>query len=37
MKFSQRIGITPAEKAIQIGSIDAALRNSLWSLLTVLY
>jgi hypothetical protein len=37
MKFSQRIGITPVEKAIQIGSIDAALRNSLWSLLTVLY
>lgn len=37
MKFSQRIGIMPIEKAIQIGSIDEDLRNSLWSLLTVFY
>lgn len=37
MKFSQRIGITPVEKAIQIESIDIDLRNSLWSLLTAFY
>ena len=37
MKFSQRIGITPIEKVIQIGSIDEDLRNSLWSLLTAFY
>lgn len=37
MKFSQRIGITPVEKAIQVGSIDEDLRNSLWSLLTAFY
>lgn len=37
MKFSQRIGITPVEKAIQIGSINEALRNSLWSVLTAFY
>lgn len=37
MKFSQRIGITPIETAIQIGTMDEALRNSLWSLLTVFY
>jgi len=37
VKFSQRIGITPIEKAIQVGSIDNDLRNSLWSLLTAFY
>ncbi len=33
MKFSQRIGITPAYKDIQIASIDADLRNGLWNVL----
>lgn len=37
MKFSQRIGITSLRKAIQIESIDEALRNSLWSILTAFY
>lgn len=37
MKFSQRLGLTPAQKAIQIGSLDEDLRNSLWSLLTIYY
>ena len=37
MKFSQRLGITPIEKAIQIEAIDNDLRNSLWSLLTAFY
>ncbi len=37
MKFSQRIGITSFEKAIQIGSVDDELRNSLWSLLSLFY
>ena len=37
MRFSQRIGITPIEKAIQISSIDKDLRNSLWSVLTSFY
>ncbi len=37
MKFSQRIGITPIDKVIQIKSIDDDLRNSLWSLLTIFY
>lgn len=37
MKFSQRLGITPIEKAIQIGKIDEELRNSLWSILTTFY
>lgn len=37
MRFSQRIGLTPIEKAIQIGVIDNDLRNSLWSLLTAFY
>lgn len=37
MKFSQRIGITPREKVIQIDSIDSDLRNSLWSALTLSY
>lgn len=33
MKFSQRIGITPVAKAIQINSMDNELRNQLWSLI----
>ncbi|MEN6621563.1 MAG: hypothetical protein ABFD50_08460 [Smithella sp.] len=37
MKFSQRIGITPVVKAIQVGSMDQDLRNSLWSILTAFY
>ncbi len=37
MKFSQRLRITPIEKAIQVGAIDDDLRNSLWSLLTIFY
>jgi hypothetical protein len=37
VRFSQRIGITPAAKAAQVGSMDEELRNSLWSLLTVFY
>lgn len=37
MKFSQRLGITPIKKAIQIETIDDDLRNSLWSLLTRFY
>ena len=37
MKFSQRVGITPIEKAIQLESLDIDLRNSLWSLLTAFY
>lgn len=31
MKFSQRMGITPATKAIQIDSMDDDLRNRLWN------
>lgn len=37
MNFSQRIGIKPGRKPIQINSIDEDLRNTLWSLLTVFY
>ena len=37
MKFSQRIGLEPATKSIQIGYIDADLRNTLWSLLAIHY
>lgn len=35
--FSQRIGITPTKKLVQYESMDDALRNSLWSLLSSLY
>ena len=35
--FSQRIGITPTEKLVQHESMDDALRNSLWSLLSSFY
>ncbi len=37
MKFSQRIGLEPVTKSIQIGSIDEELHNTLWSLLTASY
>ena len=37
MKFSERLGIVSADKAIQIGSLNKELRNSLWSLLTIYY
>lgn len=37
MRFSQRSGIIPIQKVIQIGVIDDDLRNSLWSLLTLFY
>jgi hypothetical protein len=37
VKFSQRLGISLAEKAIQLGSVDEELRNSLWSTLTAFY
>lgn len=37
MKFSQRKGITPTGKILQIDSIDEDLMNSLWSILTVFY
>lgn len=37
MKFSQRLGITPVEKILQIDSIDEELKNSLWSVLTAFY
>lgn len=31
MKFSQRIGLTPAKKSFQKDSIDEELRNSIWN------
>ena len=37
MKFSERAGINPVQKAIQIESIDIDLRNTLWSVLTAFY
>ena len=37
LNFSQRIGLEPTTKPIQIGSIDNDLRNTLWSLLTASY
>lgn len=36
MKFSQRIGITPAQKEIQLESIDDDLKNSLWNICVIL-
>ncbi len=33
MKFSQRIGITPISKTVQIDSIDQELKNGLWNIL----
>lgn len=37
MRFSQRLGITPATKVIQREDIDAELRNTLWSVITLVY
>lgn len=37
MKFSQRVGIVPAEKVIQKNSIDQELRNGLWNILMLFY
>ena len=37
MSFSQRFGLEPIKKPIQLGSIDKELRNALWSLLTIYY
>lgn len=37
MRFSQRLGISPVEKAIQRESMDEELRNSLWSLVQGVY
>ncbi|MDP3148629.1 MAG: hypothetical protein Q8N83_05810 [Ignavibacteria bacterium] len=37
MKFSQRIGKTPATKKIQIDEIDADLRNGLWNTLKIYF
>ena len=37
MKFSQRIGITPAIKVAQKESMDKDLRNGLWSVLCLYY
>ena len=37
MKFSQRKGLSPSEKLVQIDSVDDDLRNSLWSVLTAMY
>ncbi len=37
MSFSQRQGIKAAEKIAQFESMDNALRNSLWSILTACY
>ncbi len=31
MKFSDRIGVTTPRAALQVGEMDAALRNSLWN------
>lgn len=37
MRFSQRIGVTPAAKIVQKESLDEDLRNALWSLLSICY
>lgn len=37
MNFSQRIGKVPAPKLVQREVMDEDLRNSLWSVLTVMY
>lgn len=37
MRFSQRVGLAPAQKLAQRESIDDELRASLWSLLTLCY
>lgn len=35
MKFSERIGATPVRTALQVDSMDDALRNSLWNVFHV--
>lgn len=37
MSFSQRMGITPNSKELQIEHIDEELKNGLWNLIEVLY
>ncbi len=37
MRFSQRAGLTPATKLVQLESMDEELRASLWSLLSIFY
>ncbi|MGL4491053.1 MAG: AbiJ-NTD4 domain-containing protein [Rhizobiaceae bacterium] len=37
MRFSQRIGVTPKEIPIQVGSISTDLRNSLWNVVYAFY
>ena len=37
MKFSERYGHKPVRDAIQLDSIDEALKNGIWSLLGVFY
>jgi len=37
MRFSQRIGITPQKKEVQIENLDTELRNGLWNLLKMLF
>jgi AbiJ N-terminal domain 4 len=37
MRFSQRQGLEPVQKLAQRESIDAELRNSLWSVLTLMH
>lgn len=37
MRFSQRLGINPQVKIIQIESIDEDLKNGLWNALTLFY
>lgn len=37
MKFSQRIGLTPQKKEIQINSIDIELKNGLWNIIKTEY
>lgn len=37
LSFSQRMGLAPATKVVQINSIDTELRNSLWNVTTQFY
>ena len=37
MKFSQRAGINPEKKLIQINSVDEDLKNGLWNALILCY
>ena len=36
LSFSERMGITPVRTALQVDSIDEALRNGLWNILTAI-